>query len=258
MTRALEPSMLVGHFFSDKGESDVPDEPQMGDLPPTDEVNEDTSTNDPSPVEEGLLPEAAAAREKKKGKKKEGKKEKTGSTRGVETMFRTSYRTHLDLSTLADNKANIMISINGIIISILLASIYPRIVDNRLLLLPTAVLLVFCLLSLVYAVLAARPRVTRREATLEDVRQDKANILFFGTFTTMKEEDFLQGMRELIQDPERAYGNMIRDIYGLGSVLEKKYRLLRTSYTVFMVGLILGVVLFLAAFTWASGYLVGI
>jgi hypothetical protein len=242
----------------DEGESDVTDDSQMGDPPRIEEANEDTPDNDPSPVEEGLFPDPSAEPGKKKGKKKELKKAKTGSPRGVETMFRTSYRTHLDLSNLADNKANIMISINGIIISILLASIYPRIVDNRFLLLPTAVLLVFCLLSLVYAVLAARPRVTRREATLEDVRQDKANILFFGTFTTMKEEDFLQGMRELIEDPERAYGNMIRDIYGLGSVLETKYRLLRTSYTVFMVGLVLGVLLFLAAFTWASGSLVGI
>jgi hypothetical protein len=168
-------------------------------------------------------------------------------------MFRTSYRTHLDLSTLADNKANIMISINGIIISILLASIYPRIIDNRFLLLPTAVLLVFCLLSLVYAVLAARPRVTQREATLEDVRAGRANILFFGTFTSMTEEDFLQGMEELIKEPGRTYRNMMKDIYGLGSVLTTKYRLLRASYTVFMLGLILGVVLFLAAFTWGSG-----
>jgi hypothetical protein len=218
----------------------------------------DTPENDPSLIEEGPPPDLTTEPGKKKGKKKEKGKVKVGSSRGVETMFRTSYRTHLDLSSLADNKANIMISINGIIISILLASIYPRIVDNRFLLLPTAVLLVFCLLSLVYAVLAARPRVTRREATLDDVRQDKANILFFGTFTTMTEEDFLQGMRELIQDPERAYGNMIRDIYGLGSVLETKYRLLRTSYTIFMVGLVLGVVLFLAAFTWTSGGTVGL
>jgi len=207
---------------------------------------------------DATLDSPSVAETGKEKKKKEKKKEKTGSSRGVETMFRTSYRTHLDLSALADNKANIMISINGIIISILLASIYPRIVDNRFLLLPTAVLLVFCLLSLVYAVLAARPRVTRREATLDEVRADKANILFFGTFTTMKEEDFLQGMGELIKDPERAYRNMMRDIYGLGLVLETKYRLLRTSYTIFMLGLILGVVLFLAAFTWATGAVVGI
>ena len=199
-----------------------------------------------------LPADAAGGSEEKREKKKSKKDGKTGSARGVETMFRTNYRTHLDLSNLADNKANIMISINGIIISILLASIYPRIIENRLLLLPTAVLSAFCLLSLVYAVIAARPRVTRSNATLDDVRAGKANILFFGTFASMPEDDFLQGMKELIKDPERTYENMARDIYGLGSVLETKYRLLRSSYTIFMIGLILGVVLFLVAFTWGS------
>lgn len=167
-------------------------------------------------------------------------------------MFRTSYRTHLDLSTLADNKANIMISINGIIISILLASIYPRVTENRWILLPTAVLLISCVLSLVYAVLSARPRVTQNKVTLEDVRKDRANILFFGTFVNMEREDFIEGMRTLINDPDRAYTNMIRDIYGLGKVLEKKYRLLRISYTVFMLGLSAGVALFLLVFFMAG------
>jgi hypothetical protein len=188
----------------------------------------------------------------KKGKKKKGK-DKTGSPRGIETMFRTSYRTHLDLSNLADNKANIMISINGIIISILFASVYPNLLRSRFLLVPTGVLLVFCLLSLVYAVLAARPRVTRKETDLDQIRAGKANILFFGTFISLPEEDFVEGMEELIRDPGQAYRNMIRDIYGLGTVLETKYRLLRTSYTIFMIGLILGVLLFLAALVWGAG-----
>jgi hypothetical protein len=186
-------------------------------------------------------------------KEKKKKKDKLGSARGVETMFRTSYRTHQDLSNLADNKANIMISINGIIISILFASMVDEVVGNRWLLLPTAVLLVGCLLSLVYAVLAARPRVTEKSATLEDVREDRANILFFGTFTSMTEEDFSQGMRELIETPEKTYGNMIRDIYGLGSVLRVKYRLLRISYTIFMFGLITGVLLFLVILAGSAG-----
>ncbi len=204
-----------------------------------------------APTEEGSAPEDGGG---KKGKKKAKKKGKPQSTRGVETMFRTSYRTHLDLSNLADNKANIMISINGIIISILFAAFYPNLVQSRFLLIPPGVLLVFCLLSLVYAVLAARPRVTLRKATLDEIRKGEANILFFGTFTTLPEEDFVEGMEELIKDPERAYRNMIRDIYGLGSVLETKYHLLRTSYTLFMIGLIAGVLLFLAALVWgASG-----
>lgn len=187
------------------------------------------------------------------GKRKKKKKDGFGSARGVETMFRTSYRTHQDLSNLADNKANIMISINGIILSILLASIYDRIVENQWLLLPTAVLSLGCVVSLVYAVLAARPRVTQGTATLEDVQAGKANILFFGTFTNMSEEEYYLGMRELIENPERTYGHMIRDIYGLGSVLQTKYRLLRVSYTVFMFGLISGVLLFLAVFAGAAG-----
>jgi len=182
---------------------------------------------------------------KKKDKKKD--RGKAGSVKGVETMFRTSYRTHLDLSNLADNKANIMISINGIIISILFASSGGAVIRAPIFLLPTGVLLVFCLLSLVYAVLAARPRVTRKETTLDQIREGKANILFFGNFTALPEEDFVEGMEELIREPERAYRNMIRDIYGLGSVLETKYRLLRTAYTIFMIGLIAGVLLFLAA-----------
>lgn len=188
--------------------------------------------------------------EKKKPKKKE--KKKKGSDRGVETMFRTSYRTHLDLSSLADAKANIMISINGIMISILLATVYPSVIQNRWLLLPSTVLLLSCLVSLVYAVVAARPRVTRRTVSLDDVRGNRGNILFFGTFVNMTEADFLAGMWDLMEDRTRTYTSMMRDLYGLGAVLETKYRLLRISYTVFMVGLAVGVVSFLAVYASAG------
>ena len=103
-------------------------------------------------------------------------------------MFRTSYRTHIELSAIADNKSNIMISINGIIISIVIASISPKIDSNPWLLIPTAILLLTCLGSLVYAVLSARPRVSNATITLEDVRANRANILFFGNFHTLSKK----------------------------------------------------------------------
>jgi hypothetical protein len=191
-------------------------------------------------------------REKRKKAEKKakaaGKGESLGTNRGIETMFRTSYRTHVDLSHLADNKANIMISINGIIISILLASISPKIDANPWLLLPTAFLLVGCLGSLVYAILAARPRVSSHVVSLEDVRSDRSNILFFGNFVTLEEDEFVEGMKELITDTDRLYVNMIRDIFSLGGVLAKKFKLLRVSYNIFMVGLVVGVLLFIAVF----------
>jgi hypothetical protein len=200
-------------------------------------------------------PEATAARGSddedagsKKKKKKKGKKNRLGSARGVETLFRTSYRTHIDMSALADTKANIMITINGLMASILLASISPKIDANPWLLLPTTVLLTGCLISLVFAVLAARPRLESREVTLEQVRNDAANILFFGNFTHMAQDDYVLGMTELIQDGDRLYTNMLRDIYNLGAVLDRKFRLLRISYTAFMWALIAGTAMFVAVF----------
>ena len=220
----------------------------------------DTGTGRPAASGEASNPEAVSEptatvkKRKKKGKRKKKaagpEKPKIGTSRGIETMFRTSYRTHMDLSALADTKANIMISINGIIISILLASIAPKIDTNPWLLIPTAVLLITCLVSIVYAVLAARPRVRSDVITLEDVRDRRANILFFGHFSSLSRDDFVAGMTDLMLHTDELYQSMIRDIYNLGLVLKRKFELLRVAYTVFMFGLIAGIVLFIGVFIW--------
>lgn len=199
--------------------------------------------SDPIPRGDSTTPEEST---KETGKKKG----KLGTSRGVETLFRTSYRVHMDLSSLADAKANIMISINGIIISIIIASISPKIDSNTFLLIPTSVLLLSCLISIVYAVLAARPRVSSNVVTLEDFRSQHSNILFFGNYVSMPEEDFVEGMTDLMQDQTMLYQSMIKDIYGLGKVLSKKFILLRKSYMAFMIGLILGILLFIASYIY--------
>ena len=175
---------------------------------------------------------------------------KTGSARGIETMFRSAYRVQMDLTGLADNKANMMISINGIIISIIIAAVAPKLDSNPWLLLPAAVFLTGTLVSIVYAILAARPRVSSAPITLQDLAHSQGNILFFGDFANLAKSDFLDGMRELIGDQESVYDEMILNIYGLGSVLQKKFRLLQIAYTAFMFALILGVLSFIGMFAW--------
>ena len=69
--------------------------------------------------------------------------------RGVETMYRTTYRTHVNLSSIADNKANIMLSINAIVISIVLSTLMPQVIGNPKLFIPTIILLIVCLLSII-------------------------------------------------------------------------------------------------------------
>ena len=175
-----------------------------------------------------------------------------GSRRGVETLFKTSYRVNMDLTALADAKANIMISINGIMVSILIASIAPKVDANPWLLVPTSVFLVGCLVSLIFAVLSARPRIQSHVVSLEESRRHHTNLLFFGNFAHLTQPDFLLAMKERMMDPVALYEMMLADIYGVGSVLQRKYALLRASYGAFIVALVLGVAGFIAVFVYAA------
>jgi hypothetical protein len=175
---------------------------------------------------------------------------KPGTARGIETMFRSAYHVQIGLTALADNKANMMISINGIIISIIIASVAPKLDANPWLLLPTTLFLVGNLVSMVFAILAARPRVSSDHITLGDLRHSRGNILFFGDFADLGEAHFIEGMEELLGDRKLLYDTMIRNLYGLGGVLKKKFHLLQYAYVAFMLALILGVFSFIAVFIW--------
>lgn len=204
---------------------------------------------------EALQEEEKAKKKKKKKKKKKGKEgdqlKELNLGRGVETMYRTTYRTHVNLSSIADNKANIMLSINAIIISIVVSSLVPRFSDNERLILPTILLLGVCLAALVFAILSTRPKVTEGRVTRENIENKNSNLLFFGNFYNMELEDFHWGMMEMIRDSDFLYSSMTRDLYYLGVVLAKKYKYLRICYSIFMYGLIVSVVIFALAFVTA-------
>ncbi len=173
--------------------------------------------------------------------------------RGVETMYRTTYRTHTNLSSLADSKANLMLSVNAIVISILVSNLLPKLMDeggrfNMKLGVPSGFLLATCLGSMIYATLSTRPKVTEGKVTREDIKQRKANLLFFGNFYNMPLEEFQWGVNEMLRDPEFLYSTMSRDLYFLGIVLAKKYTYLTICYNIFMYGLILSMLSFAVAF----------
>ncbi|MEK7257254.1 MAG: HD domain-containing protein, partial [Bacteroidota bacterium] len=89
--------------------------------------------------------------------------------RGVETMYRTAYRTHINLSAIADNKANIMLSINAIVISIALPQLVPKIEAYPNMLIPTVMLVTICIVAIVLATLSTRPKITEGKFTREDI-----------------------------------------------------------------------------------------
>lgn len=167
--------------------------------------------------------------------------------RGIETMFRLTSKNHLDLSSMADNKANIMISVNSIILSILLTVLFRKLDEYPHFLIPTVILTVVCLTTIVFSILATRPNVSQGKFTRESIINKETNLLFFGNFHSMRLPDYEWGMKQMMKDGDYLYTSLIRDIYFLGVVLGKKYRLLHKSYTVFMFGFVIAVLSFIIA-----------
>ncbi|HEY3402978.1 MAG TPA: Pycsar system effector family protein [Ohtaekwangia sp.] len=189
--------------------------------------------------------EGIADLEKELEKIKKKLEKGTRPDRGIETMFRTTSENHVTLSGMADTKANIMISINTIILSIVVSVLLRKLEEFPHLLVPTLMLVITCLITIVLAILATRPNVAKGKFTREDIHSKKTNLLFFGNFHSMQLQDYEWGMKEMMKDYDYLYGSMIKDIYFLGKVLARKYKFLRLSYTVFMFGFVSSIVTFI-------------
>jgi predicted metal-dependent HD superfamily phosphohydrolase len=172
------------------------------------------------------------------------KDEVKNTERGVQTMFRTTSHNHLQLSSMADSKSHILISVSSIIISVTLSFLISRLSYYPQYIIPTAILIATCLGAVTFSILATRPSVSKGEFTEEDIRNKKTNLLFFGNFHRMQLEDYQWGMSQMIKDKDYLYNTMMMDIYFLGVVLARKYRFLRIAYTIFMIGLIVSVLAF--------------
>ncbi len=170
--------------------------------------------------------------------------------RGIETMFRVALRNHITLSDIADTKANILLSVNAIIISMSLSTLLPKLdnLSNGYLIFPSVLFIGFTVVSMILSILATRPNVTQGKFTKEDIANKKVNLIFFGNFHKMSLPEFEWGMSEMMKDRDYLYGSLTKDLYFLGLVLNRKYSLLRATYTVFMIGIILSVIVFAVAF----------
>lgn len=178
----------------------------------------------------------------KEAEKTLGKPVKEG--RGIETLYRSVYDYHINLTSIADNKANMMISINTIIMSIVITLFgtgFTFSTQNEFsslrFVFPMAFLLLTSLLTVVFAILSARPNVTNKEKF--ELSNKDSSILFFGNFAQLQLKEFVDRIEELKKEKNELYNSMSVDIYYLGSVLVKKYRYLSWSYNIFMFGMVI-------------------
>ncbi len=175
-------------------------------------------------------------------------KDKTGlMSKGIQTMLRLASENHLKLSDMADHKANILISVNSIIISVILSVLLRKLSDAPYLTIPSVIFLLVAVTTIVISILATRPKISEGTFSNQDIIDKKTNLLFFGNFYKATFEEYNSGMRSMMRDTDYLYGSLIKDIYYLGIVLGRKYKLIRLAYNIFMVGIIVSVIAFAIA-----------
>lgn len=183
-------------------------------------------------------------------------REETGKDygRGVDTVYRITLRNHINLSSIADGKANMIISINTLVLSILITAGSASISfsggvswrENWGFILPVVLLMLTAIAAITFAVLSAAPKVSGQEFSEEDIERHRVGLLYFGNFLKLPSAEFTSYMRSLKKDEAILYDDLSRDLYSLGQVLMRKYKLLTIAYRVFLIGLVIS----FAAFLW--------
>jgi hypothetical protein len=153
----------------------------------------------------------------------------------LDHMLRQTRMHHMQLSAMADAKANALMTMSSVITTFSASFVMKPTFQPAVI-----VLISFCLLTILLATFSVMPttplRIKRGEAAPK--LGPASNLLFFGTFVGMQYEQFMDEMEEVMNDPSRTYEAQVREIYLLGCFLaEKKYRYLRFAYLAFLTGL---------------------
>ena len=163
-------------------------------------------------------------------------KSKKTLTQGRQTLFRVTYRTQINLIRIADNKANMIMGINAMIITILMGIISSSMIfsnegldGNLLLIIPVVLIMLTALFTAIYAIRAAKPRLLKLNAN-NSRENSKKSLLFFENVWAYSTEEYIKKMEELLEDPQEIYQHMIIDIHNQSRVLHRKYFLLRKAY----------------------------
>ena len=224
---------------------------------------------------------------RKKGKKKNKDKgrsaeavqeEVIGTAKGVETMFRNAVRSEMELLALAATKANIMISLNGFIVSALMISGAFIFSSSPEFLIPASTFMITAAASIVFALLSASPdRIGKmqaarawlkdfvcRRATLKDWKTrvshaetrffggSQPNILIYEDRVKVQKERYWEMMQEIMGDRKQVYHKMSDHLYWLGLLADKQFKYINLSYAVFRWGLLASLAAFIGVKTLPS------
>lgn len=150
-------------------------------------------------------------------------------------LVRTNQQLTMQLSQMADQKASILMGATFVVFTLAVGQVR---VGAGSFALPLTILATFSFLSALLAVSAVLPRVGQSPPVVFKDGKDHSNILFFGRFAQMEEDEFIAAAKARMRTEEDLYETILRDTYQNGVVLaRRKYRYLAYAYRLFVVGL---------------------
>ena len=150
------------------------------------------------------------------------------------------------LNKMIDTKSNILISINALILSLILGTVMNQLGTDPHLIYPVIMMLFTNLTSIAYAVFATRPELFHGNAEVK-------NLMFYGNFYDMKESEYVKNITDLMNEGDELYKTIAKDTYYLGKTIDRKFKLIRKSFNIFLIGIILSVLAFIACHALFGG-----
>jgi hypothetical protein len=194
-----------------------------------------------------LMEELNIDKETLKQLKKKLAKVAPRSERGVETLFRLLSKNQYTLNTMIDTKSNILISINALILSLILGTVMSQLSNDPHLIYPIIMILFTNLISITFAVFATRPELIHGD------NEKTKNLMFYGNFQDMEEDEYVSNITNLMNEGDELYKTIAKDTYHLGKTIDRKFKLLRKSFNIFLIGIILSVIAFIACHALFGG-----
>jgi hypothetical protein len=188
--------------------------------------------------------DATQDNKEKKAKRKPAETKEKSAGRSAETMFRNALRSNLVMTALADNKANIMISVNGFILTVIVTAGSYLIHSIPVLIYPFAAVLVTSLASISAAIMAVRPRMNPNDETGNTPQADRS-VLYFKNMQKYSPDEYVDEVKRILKDADEVHTQLIQHLYGSGLGIGQKFVWLRWSYLIFTVGLLISGILFL-------------
>jgi hypothetical protein len=162
------------------------------------------------------------------------------TSRTVETLFRNALRSNLELTSLADTKASILISVNGFILTVIITASGFQLSDPEMIY-PFIAIILTALISITFAVLAIRPRF-KRHLLAKEFHEGYDSVLYFQDMANLPPCEYVENVHKVISDKGLTQSHIIKHLHMLGVEIDLKYRWLRRAYTAFAIGLVVSVI----------------